>query len=38
METLLSANVPQITLVILMCLAHLIPVHKVPVGPILNVL
>jgi len=35
---LLSANVLQITLVILMCLAHLIPVHKVPVGPILNVL
>lgn len=38
METLLSANVLQITLVILMCLAHLIPVHKVPVVPILNVL
>lgn len=35
---LLSANVLQITLVILMCLAHLIPVHKVPVVPILNVL
>lgn len=35
---LLSANVLQITLVILMCLAHLIPAHKVPVVPILNVL
>jgi len=35
---LLSANVLQITLVILMCLAHLILVHKVPVVPILNVL
>lgn len=35
---LLSANVLQIMLVILMCLAHLIPVHKVPVVPILIVL
>jgi hypothetical protein len=35
---LLSANVLQITLVILMCLVHLIPVHKDPVVPILNVL
>lgn len=38
METLPFANVLQIMLVILMCLAHLIPVLKVPVVPILNVL
>jgi len=38
METLPFANVLQIMLVILMCLAHLIPVLKDPVVPILIVL